>query len=260
MEPVLSIQELTIGYRQKRGDVEVMANINAELPQGCLVSLIAPNGAGKSTLLRTLAALHPPLQGKVTIAGKALDAMTAGALAKKVSVVLTDKVDVGNITVAAMVALGRHPYTGMMGGLSRVDKEKVMWALEATGTLDFALRSMHDLSDGERQKVMIARALAQDTPLILLDEPTAFLDLPNRVEILQLLKTLAATTQKTILLSTHDLDLALQISDTLWVINREKILLTGTPEMLSSNGTIAAVFANEQVHFDVATGTFKLVP
>lgn len=179
-------------------------------------------------------------------------------LARKMSLVLTDRIEAGNLTVAEVVTLGRTPYTGWLGRLTSLDYQKINQALTATELTGFKNKRIHELSDGERQKVMLARALAQDTKLILLDEPTAHLDLPSRVEMMHLLHSLARETGKAILLSTHELDLALQASDKLWLMQQNGKLTTGIPEDLVLNGTFETTFAKTGFYFDKSSGTFSM--
>ena len=254
MISLLTAQNLVVGYAQKT----VAGPLNFALHPGELVALLGPNGAGKSTLLRTLAGLQAPLAGSLVLADKSLGTLRAAERARLLSIVLTDRVEAGGLTVLELVRLGRHPHTGWLGGLSAHDEAQVQAALAATGTTAFAPRRVAELSDGERQKVLLARALAQDTPLILLDEPTAHLDLPNRVALLRLLHRLARDTQKAILLSTHELDLALQAADRLALLTAEGALHLGTPEDLVLDGTFAVAFARDGLTFDAATGTFPL--
>jgi len=222
------------------------------------VCLLGPNGAGKSTLLRTLAGVQPPLSGHLTVGGKPLASLSPAARARQLSIVLTERVEAGHLTVLELVRLGRHPHTDWLGSFSAHDHAQVQAALVATGTAPFAHRPVGELSDGERQKVMLARALAQDTPLLLLDEPTAHLDLPNRVALLRLLHQLARTLGKAILLATHELDLALQAADRVWLLAATGELLAGPPEDLVLSGAFAAAFQREGLAFDAATGTFEL--
>ncbi len=228
------------------------------LQPGELVALLGPNGAGKSTLLRTLAGLQPPLTGRLDLGGTALADLSSSERARQLSIVLTDRVEASNLTVLELVRLGRHPHTSWLGGLTAHDEAQVQAALAATGTENFAHRQVGELSDGERQKVLLARALAQDTLIILLDEPTAHLDLPNRVSLMRLLHRLARQTHKAILLSTHELDLALQAADRIWLLPADGTLHIGTPEDLVLSGTFAAAFAREGLAFDPTTGTFQL--
>lgn len=256
---VLRAEDLRIGYRGKSGQQTVVADsMEVELHSGELICLLGPNGSGKSTLIKTLAGMLRRLDGNITLFDQAISVLSAKEIAKRLSTVLTDRISVGNLTVYHLVAFGRSPYTGWLGSLSKEDEEKVRWAIEATGLRDFVDRDISKLSDGERQKVMIARALAQDTPVILLDEPTAHLDLPNRVEIIRLLRKLAHETGKGIILSTHELDLALKAADRIWLMNREKELFQGVPEDLVLNGTFEKVFQKDSFDFDRETGSFKI--
>jgi len=256
---LLETQALVIGYKLGRAEVKRVAGpLNLALQPGELVCLLGPNGAGKSTLMRTLAGLQPPLNGSVHIEQVDTQRITAAELARKLSIVLTDRVEAGNLTVQELVALGRYPHTGWLGNLTAHDQQVVREALAATNTAQFAARRVATLSDGERQKVMLARALAQDTPVVLLDEPTAHLDLPNRVQLMRLLHQLARQTRKAILLSTHELDLALQAADRVWLLHGPGQLDTGVPEDLVLSGTFEAAFARDGLAFDQATGTFTI--
>jgi iron complex transport system ATP-binding protein len=257
--PLLTAESLTIGYRSSgRATRPIAGPLALALRPGELVCLLGPNGAGKSTLMRTLAGLQPPLAGRLDLGGMPLADLGAGDRARQLSIVLTDRVEASGLTVLELVRLGRHPHTGWLGGLSPHDEAQVQAALAATGTQAFAPRPVGELSDGERQKVLLARALAQDTPVVLLDEPTAHLDLPNRVSLMRLLHRLARQTGKAILLSTHELDLALQAADRIWLLPADGRLHTGTPEDLVLSGTFAAAFAREGLVFDPTTGTFPL--
>lgn len=258
---IISTRNLKIGFpaRGVRREPKVVASeINVTLEGGQTVCLLGPNGSGKSTLIRTLSGLHKPLAGKVELYGKNLNQFPIKDIATKVSTVLTDRITIGNLTVYELVAFGRSPYTGWFGSLNQKDEEVVQWAIKSAGIEEFVDRDVLHLSDGERQKVMIARALAQDTSAVLLDEPTAHLDLPNRVEIIRLLRKLSHDTQKGILLSTHELDLALKAADTLWLINRAGRVITGTPEDLVLDGTFESVFEKDSFDFDRSTGSFTL--
>ena len=254
---ILQARGLCIGYApRRRPRLEVAADLEVELFEGELVCLLGPNGAGKSTLVRTLSGLQRPLSGEVLLQDRDLHALTEGERAQLLGMVLTERVDAGNLTAYALAGLGRYPYTGWDGRLSAADEEVVRWALAAVGAGDLAARSVGELSDGERQKVMIARALAQEPAVLLLDEPTAFLDLPRRVEILQLLRRLAGGEGRAVLLSTHDLDLALRCADRLWLLPPGGPLQTGAPEDLVLSGAFQRTFA--AVEFNPATGSFQL--
>ena len=257
--PLLLAEDLAVGYFPGRKSARVVAGpLQLALYPGELVCLLGPNGAGKSTLLRTLAGLQPPLTGRLEIGGVPLANLSAAGRARQLSVVLTDRFEAAALTVRELVSLGRHPHTGWLGGLTAHDHAQVAAALAATGTTTFAARPVGELSDGERQKVMLARALAQDTPVVLLDEPTAHLDLPNRVDLMRLLHRLARGTGKAILLSTHELDLALQAADRVWLLPATGALRAGPPEDLVLSGTFAAAFEREGLAFDATSGTFAL--
>jgi iron complex transport system ATP-binding protein len=251
---ILQTHDLTIGYRP---DLVVASNLNISLDGGQLVCLLGPNGTGKSTLLRTIAGMQKPLAGRVMLAGKDITRLNPRQVAARLSVVLTERPDVGLLNGYALVALGRHPYTDWMGRLSRHDRAVIRWAVDAVGATDLADRLVMELSDGQRQKLLIARALAQESEVILLDEPTAFLDLPRRAEIMHLLRHLAMETGRAILLSTHDLDLALRSADRLWLMADGRVR-TGTPEDLVISGAFEAAFQGEGVAFDRTTGVFSV--
>jgi iron complex transport system ATP-binding protein len=245
----LSAQALAIGYRKGRTPFIVQRDINVELHAGEVVCLIGTNGCGKSTLLRTLGGLQKPLAGNVLVNDKDFSKLSNAEKSLLMGLVLTEQVSVGKMTVAQMVALGRYPHTDWAGKLAAEDTQKISEAIALVHLEHKAAAFFDELSDGERQRVMIAKALAQDTPIILLDEPTAHLDLPNRVEMMLLLSKLATHTDKSILLSTHDLDLALQTTNRIWLMTHEKILC-GQPEELIANGSFQAVFQNAAISFD----------
>ena len=215
----ITTNRLTVGYRGHR----VVEDISLSLPCGRLVCLLGPNGAGKSTLLRTLCGFQPPIAGTVTISGNDITTMSAAEVARLVSVVLTDRPLTPSLTAAEMVGMGRAPYTGFWGRLSDDDRRLVSEAMQTVGIAPLATRRMGQLSDGELQKVMIAKALAQHTPVIVLDEPTAFLDYPSKVAVMKTLARLAHDEGKTILMSTHDLELAAQLGDELMKIENKHI-------------------------------------
>lgn len=224
----VSAIDLTTGYRRGKKETEVGRHLTASLYSGELTALLGRNGAGKSTLMRTLAGFQPPLGGKVMIEGREITDFKGGDLAKTVSVVLTEKPVLENMDVEALVSLGRSPYTGYWGGLSEHDREAVERAIELTGIESLRKRDVQSLSDGERQKVMIAKAFAQETPVIFLDEPTAFLDYPSKAELMRLLGRLARDEGKTIFVSTHDLEIALRLCDRFWQLDKEKGLTVRT--------------------------------
>ena len=256
---ILKTHNLTIGYKTYQKTIRnVASNISTSLQTGELVCLLGPNGAGKSTLLRTLAGMQPPIAGEVKLLEDDIYKLPPQELAKRLSLVLTEKIDVGMLSAYALVSMGRYPYTDWWGKLSSEDEEIINWAIKSVGAVNLAQRNVSELSDGERQKIMIARALAQSPMVMLLDEPTAFLDLPRRVEIMQLLRQLARDTNQAILLSTHDLDLALRLADKIWLLGNNGILHVGAPEDLILSGAFADTFRSEGVEFNIFSGEFNL--
>lgn len=261
-----TIRDLTTGYRTRHGVRSVSTGISATLEAGRLTCLLGPNGAGKSTLLRTLSAFQPPLGGELTVGGRALQTFHAHELARTIGIVLTEKPDVQGMSVRDMVAMGRSPYTGFWGRLSDEDEAIVDAAIEQVKIKALAARKMDAISDGERQKVMIAKVLAQQTPIVFLDEPTAFLDFPSKVEVTLLLRRLAHEMGKTVFLSTHDLELALQTADSLWILSRRNdegspqqgCLITGTPHELAADGTLARSFTAPGISFDTRQLRFNI--
>jgi iron complex transport system ATP-binding protein len=260
------LKDLSIGYGQKDDTKVVASRLNASINSGELTCLLGQNGIGKSTLLRTLAAFQPALAGDVLMATTGSNAtttddsqrMTAIAtltdrqLSRMIGIVLTEKPDVRNMTVTELVGLGRSPYTGFWGTLNSDDRQVVSEAIHLVGIEPLKDRMVHTLSDGERQKVMIAKALAQQTPVIYLDEPTAFLDFPSKVDMLQLLRRLAHEEQKTILLSTHDVELAVQLADSIWLME-PGTLTVGSPRQLADDGTLACFIERPGITFDRQT-------
>ena len=249
-ESCISLDNLSIGYSTKDGRRTVAEGISASVPDGKLTCLIGPNGVGKSTLLRTLAAFQPKLGGSIYIKGKEISEYTNKDLARLVSVVLTGKPEVMNMTVREIVGLGRTPYTGFWGTLRDDDKDVVEDSMRQVGICHLADRTTGTLSDGERQKMMIAKALAQQTPAIILDEPTAFLDYPSKVDTMQLLMRLSRETGKTIFMSTHDLELVLQTADMLWLMTRDNGISIGTPAGLAANGALSGFIDRHGIIFD----------
>ena len=251
------LKNLSIGYRTKNDVKTVAEGINAGILSGELTCLLGANGVGKSTLLRTLSAFQPALSGDVQIVGKEIGVYSDKELSRLIGVVLTEKPDIRNMTVRELVALGRSPYTGFWGTLHDDDWQVVDEAIDAVRISSLRERMVHTLSDGERQKVMIAKALAQQTPVIFLDEPTAFLDFPSKVEMMQLLRRLAKEGQKTIFLSTHDFELALQVADKLWLMEKE-MLYVGTPRELAQSGALAKYVERPGITFDAQTLTVRV--
>ncbi len=251
MRTSISLNNLCIGYRSKHQLRTVASAMNASLESSSLTCLIGPNGVGKSTLLRTLAGFQPALGGEILLHEKPLSSYSARELSREIGIVLTSRPDVTHLTAKEVVGIGRSPYTGFWGTLSSADELVVDEALLQVGISHLSSRNIQELSDGERQKVMIAKALAQQTSLIILDEPTAFLDFPSKVEVLQRLRRLAHEQHKTILLSTHDVELALQLSDHLWLMEPQR-LSTGTPQELAADGSLSRFIERDGIRFDRA--------
>lgn len=256
--PILTFENLKIGYHHSSSSTILLNDFWEQLPSHKLVALIGPNGAGKSTLLRTMAGMQKPLSGDIKLFDKNLFFLSARELAKYSSVVLTDRQAIGYIKASEVVAMGRFPHTGWLGNFSATDRRKVDAAVQQAGIAHLMSKAMYQLSDGERQKVMIARALAQDTPLVILDEPTTHLDVVNRTGIIELLRTLVQKQRKSIIFSTHDIELALQVSDRIWLMHDQSIT-NRIPEDLVLENALAKVMSNELAQFDLNSGTFRVV-
>ena len=308
----IQLKDLSIGYQTKHSVKTVAAGINGAIRSGELTCLLGANGVGKSTLLRTLAAFQPAISGEIFIEERGkrkedrdylngnnqpqvyshstfhipLSSLTDKELSKLIGVVLTEKPDVRNMSVRELVSLGRSPYTGFWGTYTDEDLRIVDEAIEMVGITDLVRRPVHTLSDGERQKVMIAKALAQQTPVIFLDEPTAFLDYPSKVEVLQLLRRISREAEKTIFLSTHDVELALQLADTIWLMRKveergkrkveergkrkeegdmtksekggRRPVTIGSPEELAASGDLGLFIERQNIVFDKETLTIKV--
>lgn len=253
---LLSAENLAIGYSQGHRVLRtVLDGVSCSVRPGELVSLIGPNGIGKSTLLRTLGGLQTPLKGKVCLCERDIHEFTAMDRATKIGFVLTDRVRVGSMKVKSLVALGRYPHTPWSGALGKKDRAAVDASLEMTDLAGLADRYFSELSDGEKQKVMLARAIAQEPKLLILDEPTAFLDLPRRIEVVRILKRLTRQSDIAVLMSSHDLDLALKTSDRLWIMSRNA-LTSGAPEDLVLNGSLEQAFSGHGLIFNTAEGQF----
>ena len=256
METIV-LNELSIGYTAKGCEKVVAGQLSASIMSGQLTCLLGRNGIGKSTLLRTLSAFQPKLGGSARVLGREISEYSDRELSRLIGVVLTEKPEVQNMTVAELVGMGRSPYTGFWGTLTAEDRLVVDEAVRLVGIESLHDRLVHTLSDGERQKVMIAKALAQQTPVICLDEPTAFLDFPSKVEVMQLLHRLAAKEQKTVFLSTHDVELAVQIADCLWLMEPEG-LSVGTPQELAEQGVLSRFIERDGIRFDKDTLTIHV--
>lgn len=257
-EEIIKLENLSVGYKQKAGIPKVVKeDISLHALKGELVALIGSNGIGKSTLLKTLAGLQPPLGGITDVRGKAIDSYHEKELALIMSFVSTEIIRVSNLNVFDLISLGRYPHTNWSGRLTDQDKFIVEEAIEMTGLKGYEKKMVNYLSDGERQKTMIARTLAQDTDIIVLDEPTAFLDLSNKYEIVHILHRLANEKGKTILFSTHDLATAIAESDRLWLMLGNSVK-EGAPEDLILNGSLSLLFHNDHLSFDDEKGDFRI--
>lgn len=251
----LATKDLHVGYQLKGEDLVVLQGLNLELKHGELVCFMGPNGVGKSTLLRTIAGVQRPLSGAIEIEEKLLKALSPAELATKISLVLTDRINAGNMTARELIGLGRYPYLNWSVKFKDDDLVKIEESIALAEVEAYVHKKIFELSDGQMQKVMIARALCQDTPILILDEPTAHLDLNNRVAIINLLKNLTRQTGKAILMATHELDLALQAADRLWLAGFNVPVISGFPEDLVLNGAIDRVF--ELKGFDLKTGQLE---
>ena len=253
----VQLHNLSIGYQNKGNSKVVASGLNATINRGELTCLLGRNGIGKSTLLRTLSAFQPALDGEVMMDTTPLATLTDKERSRLIGIVLTEKPDVQNMTIEELVGMGRSPYTGFWGTLDSDDEAIVSEAIRLVGVESLKGRMIHTLSDGERQKVMIAKALAQQTPIIYLDEPTAFLDFPSKVEMMQLLRRLASEEQKIIFLSTHDVELSLQLADCIWLMEPDR-LNVGTPHQLAETGALSRFIEHDGITFDRATLTIHV--
>jgi iron complex transport system ATP-binding protein len=259
MKSLIECHSLGIGYKQKAEEPHLLfPTFDIQLYEGELTALVGPNGAGKTSLIKTISGNLTPLSGWITLFNKTLKSYSTAELATIISIVLTDRILDQHIKVYDVVATGRYPYTGFWATLNQNDKSVIQKSLEMVGAEELSDRTFVTLSDGERQKVMIAKALAQDTPIILLDEPAAFLDYPSKIELMHLLQNLVKKHHKTILYSSHDLDLVLRSADRLWLVASRKPIATGIPEQLVLDGLIEDYFAITGLHFDAALGQFIL--
>nr|WP_321233104.1 ABC transporter ATP-binding protein [uncultured Psychroserpens sp.] len=254
---ILKTKGLSIGYTSKKAIAVIAEHINIELKQGELIGLVGANGIGKSTLLRTITTIQQPLDGEIDLNGKPLQSYSGVALAKAMSLVLTEQLMSKNLSVLELIALGRQPYTNWVGNLTEDDISIINTAIEQTNISDLKHRKCFELSDGQLQKVMIARALAQDTDLIILDEPTTHLDMYHKAYILKLLQQLAKETNKTILFSSHEIDLAIQLCDTMVVMTNDTVI-SDTPCNLIEQGVFETLFPEDLIGFDQKTGSFRV--
>ena len=254
---ILKTENLFIGYKTKKEATVIAQNINFELQKGQLIGLVGANGIGKSTLLRTLIKVQPALSGKVLLNNKSLESISPIELATQLSIVLTEALTSKNLSVLELVALGRQPYTNWIGNLSHTDIDIINAALEQINIADLKYKKCYELSDGQLQKVMIARTLAQDTDIIVLDEPTTHLDMYHKAYILKLLQKLTKDTGKTILFSSHEIDLAIQLCDHMIVMTHDNIFYD-QPCNLISQGVFESLFPDDLITFDNTSGGFKV--
>ena len=253
--PILTTSNLSVGYSSKKEIKTIATHINLNLKKGELIALIGANGIGKSTLLRTLIGIQPPLSGNIILNGININEYDSISFAQNLSIVLTEKLPPSNLTVFEIIALGRQPYTNWFGNLSDNDISKINEAMELTQITSLAEKKHYEISDGQLQNVLVARALAQDTPLIILDEPTTHLDLLHKVSLFKLLKKLAKETNKCILFSTHDIDMAIQISYEMIIMTDENVV-QDQPCNFISKGNFETLFKNEHIAFDREKGKF----
>lgn len=255
--PALQAVAVSAGYprRRRHPAVTVLRDVHLAARPGELIALIGPNGAGKSTLLRTLVGAQPPLAGHVLLDGRDLATLSPRQRARRLAVTLTEPVDVGQMSVGAVVALGRIPHRSWIGREGARDRAAVDRALADAGVEELRDRPLTDLSDGERQRVMVARALAQEPAVLVLDEPTAFLDVARRIEFAAMLTRLAATTGAAVVLSTHDLGFALRRADQVWLVGGDGAVTAGAPEDLACGDAVTRAFAGEDLSFDDAAAT-----
>ena len=256
-QPILHTTKLTIGYSHGKTNTIVQSNVNLSIDSGKLVALIGKNGIGKSTFLKTITGILPAISGEVFLQNQLLQTYTNETLAQELSLVLTEALPPSNLSVYEIIALGRQPYTNWLGTLTNEDQSKINEAISLTGISEFIHKKHYEISDGQLQKVMVARALAQDTSIIILDEPTTHLDLVHKVTLLKLLQKLTHETNKTILYSTHDLDLAIQLADEMIVFTETEIF-HDHPCNLIEKGVFEKIFSNESIQFDATTGKFKV--
>ena len=258
MGETIELRNLSIGYQTKHGIKTVATDINGTIRSGELTCLLGANGVGKSTLLKTLSSFQPKTGGEILLEGKELSEYNDKQLSRLIGVVLTEKPEVRNMTVRELVSLGRSPYTGFWGTCSNDDLQVVDEAIAMVGIEPLKKRMVHTLSDGERQKVMIAKALAQQTPVIYLDEPTAFLDYPSKVEVLQLLCRISREANKVIFLSTHDVELALQMADTIWLMTSGEQMAIGSPQALARQGALGRFIERDGIKFDAESMAIRV--
>ena len=256
-QTILKAKQLSIGYKTNKKETIIASNINFELQKGKLIGLVGANGIGKSTLLRTLTKVQPALSGSIILNNNTLHSITNLDLAKQLSVVLTEPIISKNLSVYELIALGRQPYTNWIGNLTPNDKTQIKTSIDLVNIKHLKHKKCFELSDGQLQNVMIARALAQDTDLIILDEPTTHLDMYHKAYILKLLKKLTLETGKTILFSSHEIDLAIQLCDKMLVMTKDRLVLD-EPCNLISKGIFELLFPKDLILFNKKSRSFKI--
>jgi iron complex transport system ATP-binding protein len=252
MNKLLDIRHLNIGY-----DYPIKNDINLQLSESQFVCLIGPNGIGKSTLLKTISKTVPAISGSIKVLGKTLKELSTKEISKLISLVLTDYIETFNLTAIDVIRMGRYPHTGFWGNLNNSDKETINKTVDKLQIGHLINRQYGELSDGEKQKILIAKALVQDAPIMLLDEPTAFLDFPTKASLFVLLKKLVKISKMGIIISTHDIELALKTADQIWLFTENNRLIKGIPEDLVLDGHINQVFNNKDIQFNIKSGHFE---
>ena len=254
---MIEIRQLEVGYKSRTGNISVSKNIEFQLSAGEMAAIVGVNGIGKSTLLRTLGKVQSKLSGDILVNGTAIENYNSRDWATALSIVLTEPLASKNLTVQQLISLGRHPYTNWLGSLSNRDIEKIEQAIILMGLDELKYKKCHELSDGQIQKVMIARAMAQDTRIILLDEPTTHLDLYHKVQILKLLQDVAHKTKKIVLYTTHEIDLAIQLCDKMLILERNRNTF-GSPQELIETSRFTNLFPTDTIRFDAQSASFKV--
>ncbi|TKD60696.1 ABC transporter ATP-binding protein [Flavobacterium sp. ASW18X] len=253
MEKYIQVEDLNIGY----GKTSIANKLNFSIPKGSLTAIVGINGIGKSTILRTLSGMQPPLSGTISLDGKQIADYTSSTLAQKQALVLTTPIATKNLKVAELIAMGRHPYTNWLGTLGGYDKEIIKQQLHIFSLEDLKDKYCFELSDGQMQRVLIARAMAQETPLVYLDEPTTHLDLSHKVHILKLLHRFAKKHQRTIVFTTHEVELAIQLCDYMLLLDGKENAFAAPCELIEK-GSFEYLFPKDLIQFDARTGSFKI--
>lgn len=257
MKALLSAHHLSIGYSSKEESNVIASGITFDIPKGTFIGVIGKNGIGKSTFLRTISGIQPKIKGEIFLNDKPLESYSTKDLAKQIGIVLTERLPESNLTVYELISLGRHPYTNWIGKLSAQDKEIIEKAIAHTQIEALLQKKYYELSDGQLQKVLIARAIAQDTDIIILDEPTAHLDVHHTAETFNMLKTLSSTFNKTIFVSTHEVNLALELSDTIFAFSKNGLFIDKTEKIVEST-ILNDLFESDLIAFDAKNKQFKI--